>query len=105
MFRPPVLLATPVAPTANSEWNLGSRGVYIRTTHGLLPPRAPDMIVVRTGQLTTGDFHPIKLTALSAVPMEYTLLDIQKFNLDVDEKVPYTSYRLQHIIDTTLMNS
>jgi hypothetical protein len=47
---------------------LGSRGFYIRASHGSLPYRAPDMLVVRIGQLTTGDFHPIRLAALSAAP-------------------------------------
>ena len=47
---------------------LGSRGFYIRAPHGSLPYRAPDMLVARIGQLTTGDFHPIRLAALSAAP-------------------------------------
>ena len=47
---------------------LGSRDFYIRASHGSLPYRAPDMLVVRIGQLTTGDFHPIRLAALSAAP-------------------------------------
>jgi len=33
-----------------------------------LPSYASDLLVVRTGQLTTGDFHPIRLAALSAAP-------------------------------------
>ena len=41
---------------------------YVRAPHGSLPHRAPDMLVVRTGQLTTGDSHPLKLAALSAAP-------------------------------------
>jgi hypothetical protein len=43
-------------------------GFYIRTPHGLLPPRVPDMLVNRIGQLLTGDFHPIRNPALTAVP-------------------------------------
>ena len=30
----------------------GSRGFYVRASLGLLPPRAPDMLTVRIGQLT-----------------------------------------------------
>jgi hypothetical protein len=30
----------------------GSRGFSVRASHGLLPPRAPDMLTVRIGQLT-----------------------------------------------------
>ena len=48
---------------------LGSRGVSIRASHGSLPPRASDMLAVRTGQLTAGDFHPIGSAALSAAPL------------------------------------
>jgi hypothetical protein len=68
MFRPPDLFTTQVAPTAVTLSGLGSRGFYIRASHSSLPPRAPDMLVVRTGQLTTGDFHPIRLAALPAAP-------------------------------------
>jgi len=50
-------------------WKLGSRGVSIRASHGSLPPRASDMLAVRTGQLTAGDFHPIRSAALSAAPL------------------------------------
>ena len=34
---------------------LGSRDFYFRAPHGSLPPRVPDILVVRIGQLTTGD--------------------------------------------------
>ncbi len=44
----------------------GSRDVYIRASHGLLPPHVSDMLAVRIGQLTAEDFHPIRLAALSA---------------------------------------
>ena len=30
----------------------GSRGFYVRASHGSLPPHAPDMLTVRIGQLT-----------------------------------------------------
>lgn len=53
--------------TSNPEPS--SCGFSIRTSLGLLPPQAPDMLVVQTGQLTTGDFHPIGFAALSAVPL------------------------------------
>jgi hypothetical protein len=46
IFRPPGLLATQVAPTAESLQTRGSRGVYVRASHGLFPPRAPDMLAV-----------------------------------------------------------
>ncbi len=68
MFRPPSLLATQVAPTVAVLSPQGSRGVYIRAERMSLPPHASDMLVVRTGQLTTGDSHPIRLAALSAAP-------------------------------------
>ena len=67
MFRPLTLLATLTAPT--KQLLFSSSDFYIRPPHGLLPPRVPDMLTVRTGQLTVGDFHPIKPTALSAVPI------------------------------------
>lgn len=31
---------------------------YVRAPHDSLPPRVPDMLAVRTGQLTAGGFHP-----------------------------------------------
>ncbi len=67
-FRPPSLLATQIAPTVAVQNPQGSRGVYIRAERMSLPSYASDMLVVRTGQLTTGDFHPIRLPALSAAP-------------------------------------
>ena len=52
-------------------WTLepGSRGFSIRASHSSLPPCVPDMLVVRTGQLTTEDFHLIRFAALSAAPI------------------------------------
>jgi hypothetical protein len=47
----------------------GRRGVYFRTSKSSFPPSSSDMLTVRIGQLTVGDFHPIRLTALSAVPI------------------------------------
>ena len=47
----------------------GRRGVYFRTSKSSFPPSSSDMLTVRIGQLTAGDFHPIRLTALSAVPI------------------------------------
>jgi hypothetical protein len=67
MFRRPGLLTTQVAPTAVRR--LGSRDFYFRAPHGSLPPRVPDILAVRIGQLTAGDFHPIRLAALSAAPV------------------------------------
>jgi len=52
----------------------GSRDFYFRAPHGSLPPRVPDILVVRIGQLTTWDFHPIRLAALSAAPVIHNLL-------------------------------
>jgi len=51
MFRPAVLLATQIAPTAVPYNALSSCGFYIRASHGSLPHRAPDMLPVRFGQL------------------------------------------------------
>jgi hypothetical protein len=45
---------------------LGSCDFYIRASHDSLPYHAPDMLNVRTGQLTFGDFHPTRSTALPA---------------------------------------
>ena len=49
----------------------GRRGVYLRTSKSSFPPSSSDMLTVRIGQLTVGDFHPIRLTALSAVPIAH----------------------------------
>ena len=57
-----------------SKLNRGGCDFSIRAPHGSLPPRAPNMLVVRTGQLTTGDFHPIKIAALSAAPFAFAHL-------------------------------
>jgi hypothetical protein len=46
-----------------------SSGFSVRASLGSLPPRAPDMLAVRTGQLTAGDFHPIESAAVSAAPL------------------------------------
>ena len=70
MIRPPLLLATLTTPT---KLSFSSGDFYFRTPHGLLPPRVPDIIAVRTGQLTAGDFHPMKSTALSAVHPTFEL--------------------------------
>jgi hypothetical protein len=72
MFRPPSLLATQVAPT-DTILPYGRRGVYFRTSVSSLPPSPSDMLTVRIGQLTAGDFHPIRLTALSAVPIAHSV--------------------------------
>ena len=64
MFKPADLLATQVAPTAaNISW-LSSHGFFIRTPHGSLPPRAPDMLTVRFGQLTVRGLAPLKIRSL-----------------------------------------
>jgi hypothetical protein len=62
------LLATQVAPT-DAMLLHGGRGVYIRAPYGSLPSHTPDMLAVRIGQLTAGDFHPIGSAALSAAPL------------------------------------
>ena len=76
MFRPPSLLATQVAPT-DTTLPYGRRGVYFRTSESSFPPSPSDMLTVRIGQLTVGDFHPIRLTALSAVPIAHSVKEIQ----------------------------
>jgi hypothetical protein len=40
---------------SSTRAELGSRDFYFRAPHGSLPPRVPDILVVRIGQLTTGD--------------------------------------------------
>src|SRR2546422_11776778 len=67
MFRPPILFATQVVPTDPPQAD-GSRDVYIRASYGLLPLHTSDMLAVRIGQLTAGDFHPFRFAALSAAP-------------------------------------
>jgi hypothetical protein len=39
------------------------------------------MLVVQTGQLTTGDFHPIRFAALSAVPLTGLRMSRQPISL------------------------
>jgi hypothetical protein len=48
MFRPPSLLASQIAPTAMAMPS-GGRGFYVRAERASLPPHAPDMLAVRTG--------------------------------------------------------
>ena len=47
---------------------LGSDDFYIQAPHDSLPHHALDMLNVRIGQLTFGDFHPIRSVALPAAP-------------------------------------
>jgi hypothetical protein len=47
-----------------SAYTLGSRGFYVRAYHGSLPPRAPDMLTVRFGQLTVRGLPPLKIRSL-----------------------------------------
>jgi hypothetical protein len=49
----------------HSSWH-GSRDFYFRAPYVLLPSHTSDMLAVRIGQLTAGDFHPIRFAALSA---------------------------------------
>ena len=63
MFRPAGLLATQVAPTDTAE-PYGSGGFSIRASHGLLPPRAPDMLPVRIGQWTVWGLSPHQIRRL-----------------------------------------
>jgi hypothetical protein len=42
----------------------GSRDFYFRAYHGLLPPRAADMLAVRIGQLTAWGLSPHKIRSL-----------------------------------------
>ena len=48
MFKPPSLLASQIAPTAMAMPS-GGRGFYVRAERASLPPHAPDMLAVRTG--------------------------------------------------------
>src|SRR6185369_11764532 len=48
----------------------GSRDFYFRAPQGSLPHPASDMLAVRIGQLTAGDFHPIRFAALSAASVK-----------------------------------
>ncbi len=68
IFEPAVLLATLVARTRRPFGLPASDGFYVRAPRGSLPPRAPVMLAVRSGQLTAGDFHPIGTTTSSAAP-------------------------------------
>ena len=70
-FSTPFVVAlspTPIALSRSNPNTPGSRGFSIRAPHGSLPPRAPDMLAVRIGQLTAEDFHLLRFAALSAAP-------------------------------------
>ena len=47
-----------------SASTLGSHGFYVRAYHGSLPPRAPDRLTVRFGQLTVRGLSPLKIRSL-----------------------------------------
>ncbi len=47
-----------------SAYPLRSRGFYVRAYHGSLPPRAPDMLTVRFGQLTVRGLPPLRIRSL-----------------------------------------
>jgi hypothetical protein len=64
MFRPPGLLAPQVAPTYAVFRPRGSQGFYVRAYYGSLPPRSPDMLAVRTEQLTAWGLSPHKIRSL-----------------------------------------
>lgn len=65
MFRPPTLLATLVAPTiATINLVPGSCGFSFRAHHESLPPRVPNMLAVRIGQLTARGLAPRKTRSL-----------------------------------------
>jgi hypothetical protein len=51
------------------KYHWAASGFYFQASHGLLPPHALDMLTARIGQLTVGDFHPIRLATLSAAPL------------------------------------
>jgi hypothetical protein len=55
-------------PGRSYPHSLGSCDFSIRASHDSLPHHAPDMLNVRIGQLTFGDFHPIRSAALPAAP-------------------------------------
>src|SRR5712691_8044588 len=42
----------------------GSRGFSVRASHGLFPPRAPDMLTVRIGQWTVWGLSPHQIRSL-----------------------------------------
>src|SRR5713101_2451170 len=51
----------------------GSRGFSVRASHGLLPPRAPDMLTVRIGQLTVWGLSPHQIRSLVGCSPNATL--------------------------------
>ena len=51
--------------------SLCSCDFYLRASHDSLPCHAPDILNVRIGQLTFGDFHPIRSAALPAAPRTF----------------------------------
>ena len=65
-FRPPGLLATLVAPTMHKTKR--QRLLHPGRTPTCYQKGAPDMLAVRTGKLTAGDFNPIRSAALLAAP-------------------------------------
>ncbi len=42
----------------------GSRDFYVRPYHGLLPPRAADMLTAQTEQLAVRGLSPLKIGSL-----------------------------------------
>jgi hypothetical protein len=68
MFRPPGLLDTQIVPTVAYFRAPGSHAFYFRAPYKLLPSCMSGILAVRIGQLTAGDFHPIRFAALSAAP-------------------------------------
>jgi hypothetical protein len=67
-FWPLCLLATQTVPTLSSLCRIGRRDFYFQAERSSLPPHALDMLVIRIGQLMTGDFHSIRFSALTAAP-------------------------------------
>jgi hypothetical protein len=64
----------------HSSLLLGSCDFYTRASHDSLPYHAPDMLNVRTGQLTFGDFHPTRSAALPAAHKAPDRFHISKFH-------------------------
>ena len=77
-----------------SAYTPGSRGFYVRAYHGSLPPRAPDMLTVRFGQLTVRGLPPLKIRSLVGCSP-----NLQAPQPDCEVPVPFTYSPLNLFID------
>ena len=86
------------------QLSLCSCDFYLRASHDSLPPHAPGILNVRTGQLTFGDFHPIRSAALPAAPKLYDPLTYEESKFaprDVQGGKPIAKEKIRVVIKRT----